>query len=317
MSEPTSPLKAATPVAPSPDRRPRLLAGARLALFGVLVNCALATIKVGAGYVGHSYALIADGIESTLDIFSSLVIWAALGVAARPPDETPPYGHGKAEPMATIVVSLFIIFAALGLAAESVHEIITPHHAPASFTLAVLVGVVIIKEWLSRRVAKAGAELGSGALETDAWHHRADSITSAAAFIGIAIALVGGPGYEPADDWAALFACGLIGYNGWTRLYSAANEVMDVAPPQRLVQTITSIAAGVRGVVALEQCRIRKMGVDYFVDIHVEVQGSLTVREGHEIAHAVKDAIRRANPAVVDVLVHIEPHEPAEHVVAE
>ncbi|HEY2344028.1 MAG TPA: cation diffusion facilitator family transporter, partial [Chthoniobacteraceae bacterium] len=280
---------------------------ARLALYGVLINCVLATVKIVSGMVGHSYALIADGIESTLDIFSSLVIWGGLTLAARPPDVTHPYGHGKAEPLAAIAVSLLIVIAALGLAAESVHEILVPHHAPAPFTLVVLVVVVLIKEWLFRRVAKASEKAGSAAMKADAWHHRADAITSIAAFIGISIAIIGGAGYEPADDWAALFACCLIGFNGLALLRPAIDEIMDIAPPVELAQSIREVAAKVPGVVELEQCRMRKMGLEYYVDIHVEVDASLTVREGHEIAHAVKDAIRTANPAVADVLVHVEP----------
>ncbi len=292
--------------------RHRLEAGARLALYGVLLNCVLAAVKIGAGIYGHAYALIADGIESTLDIFSSLVIWAGLMVAARPPDATHPYGHGKAEPLAAVAVALLIIAAAVGLSAESVREIMTPHHAPAPFTLGVLVIVVVLKEWLFRKVAHAGEKIGSAALKTDAWHHRADAITSVAAFIGISIALIGGKGYEPADDCAALFACILIGFNGWGLLRPALDEIMDIAPPPAVADSVRAIAAAVPGVVLLEKCRVRKMGLDYYVDIHVEVDGGLTVREGHRIAHDVKDAIRAANPAVVDVLVHVEPADAPE-----
>jgi len=292
---------------PSGATRHKLFSGARLALLGVLINCVLACIKIGAGMAGHSYALIADGIESTLDIFSSLVIWAGLMLAARPPDATHPYGHGKAEPLAAVVVSLLIITAALGLAAESIREIVTPHHAPASFTLAVLVFVVVIKEWLFRRVAHASERIGSTAVKADAWHHRADAVTSIAAFIGISVALLGGRGYEPADDWAALFACFLIGFNGWRLLRPALDEIMDIAPPPEVAASVRQVASKVPGVAALDECRVRKMGLDFYIDLHVEVDGDLTVREGHEIAHAVKDAIRNADPSVVDVLVHIEP----------
>ncbi len=274
---------------------------------GIVINCVLAAAKLSAGVAGHSYALTADGVESTLDIFSSLIIWAGLRLAARPPDATHPYGHGKAEPVAAIVVALGIVAAALALSAESIREIITPHHAPAPFTLAVLVGVVVIKEWLFRRVAKAGERIGSSAIKTEAWHHRADAISSTAAFIGISIALIGGPGFESADDWAALFACLLVGFNGWRLMRPAMDEILDTAPPAALNAFIMKTAAGVPGVIAPEQCRVRKMGLEYYVDIHIEVDGSLTVFESHAIAHAVKDAIRTANPDVADVLVHIEP----------
>lgn len=283
--------------------------GAQLALLGVVVNIALAAVKITAGMLGHCYALIADGIESTLDIFGSLAIWFGLKVASEPPDETHPYGHGKAEPVAAVAVAVLVIAAAFGLAVKSFHEIITPHHAPAPFTLAVLVLVVLVKETLFRKVAHAAAQLGSSAVKTDAWHHRSDAITSAGAFIGISIALIGGKGWEPADDWAALFTCGIIGYNGWRLLVPALHEIMDTAPPKALEDAVRVAASAVSGVVEVEKCRVRKMGIDHYVDIHVGVSAELTVREGHRIAHAVKDSIRAGNPAIADVLVHIEPVE--------
>jgi cation diffusion facilitator family transporter len=285
--------------------------GERLALFGVAVNFALAVTKIVAGVLGHSYVLIADGVESSIDIFGSLVIWFGLKVAAEPPDEEHPYGHGKAEPLAAIVVSLSVIAAAIGLAVQSVREILTPHHAPAPFTLFVLVGVIAIKETLFRKVAHAAERLGSSAVKTDAWHHRSDAITSIGAFIGISIALIGGPGWEAADDWAALFTCSLIGYNGWRLLHPALHEVMDTAPPAELIASVRTTAGGVPGVADVEKCRIRKMGLEFYVDIHIGVHAELPVREGHRIAHDVKDAIRAANPAIADVLVHIEPIEDA------
>ena len=285
----------------------RLQSGARLALAGIVVNALLAGIKIAAGIVGNCYALIADGIESTLDIFSSFVIWFGLKVAAEPPDDEHPYGHGKAEPVAAIVVSFIVIVAALGLAVQSVREIFTPHHAPAPFTLVVLVVIVAIKELFFRKVLAAAEEFGSSAVKTDAWHHRADAITSSAAFIGIVIALLGGPGWESADDWAALAACGVIAFNGWRFLQPSLREAMDAAPPRELDENIRALAAAVPGVAALDKCRIRKMGLEFYVDLHVLVDAGITVRAGHAIAHAVKDAIRTAKPEVADVLVHIEP----------
>lgn len=278
-------------------------------MIGIAANAALAGIKIAAGIVGNTYALIADGFESTLDIFGSLVIWFGLKVAAEPPDEDHPYGHGKAEPVATIVVSLVLIGAAIGLAVQSVREILTPHHTPAPFTLVVLLVVVIVKEILFRKMHHAGTTLESGAVKSDAWHHRSDAVTSAAAFVGISIALAGGPGWESADDWAALLACGFIAWNGWKLLKPAMYETMDAAPPQELVENVRAIAAGVPGVSALDQCLIRKSGLEFFVDLHVGVDAELTVREGHRIAHEVRNAVRAANPSIADVLVHIEPDD--------
>jgi cation diffusion facilitator family transporter len=284
-----------------------LEAGARLALLGVLVNTALAAVKIVAGVLGHAYALIADGMESTLDVLGSLVIYFGLKLAAEPPDAEHPYGHGKAEAVASIVVALVVLAAAVGIGVQSVREILTPHHSPAPFTLGVLILVVLVKETLFRKVLAAGEQFGSSAVKTDAWHHRSDAITSVAAFIGISIALIGGPGWESADDWAALLACGVIAANGWRLLVPAFGEAMDTAPSKDLEHDVLALAAAVPGVAALEQCRIRKMGLDFYVDLHVGVAAELTVREGHRIAHAVKDAICTGKPQVADVLVHIEP----------
>jgi cation diffusion facilitator family transporter len=285
-----------------------LESGMRLALLGIVINFVLSVVKLLAGYFGHSYALIADGIESSLDIAGSFIIWGGLKVATMPPDADHPYGHGKAEPMAAIIVALGVLAAAAGLAAESVREILTPHHAPAPFTLIVLVAVMAIKESLYRIVMWQGNKMQSTAIKTDAGHHRSDAITSLAAFVGITIALIGGKGWEPADDWAALFACGLIAWNGINLLKPALSEIMDTAPPKDFENNVREAARSVAGVANVEQCRIRKMGLEFYVDLHVWVDGSMTVLEGHKIAHAVKDAVRNSNPAITDVLVHVEPH---------
>lgn len=287
--------------------RINLESGMKLALLGIVINAVLATVKLLAGYFGHSYALIADGIESSLDIAGSFIIWGGLKVATIPPDEDHPYGHGKAEPMAAIIVALSVLMAAAGLAAESVKEILTPHHAPAPFTLIVLVAVVIIKESLYRVVMWHGNKSGSTAIKTDAGHHRADVITSVAAFIGISIALIGGKGWEPADDWAALFACILIAYNGFNMLKPGIYEIMDTAPPKGVEDEITRVAGSVNGVEKVERIRTRKMGMEFYVDLHVWVDGDISVHDGHRISHEVKDAVKESNPAVADVLVHIEP----------
>jgi cation diffusion facilitator family transporter len=284
-----------------------LQTGARIALFGLAINVFLAGAKILAGLIGHAYVLIADGIESALDVGGSIVIWGGLTVAARPPDATHPYGHGKAEPIAAVVVAVGVLAAALGLAIQSVREIFLPHHAPAPYTLVVLIVAVIIKEILYRYVIRFGREMESTAVKTDAWHHRIDAMTSIAAFIGISVALIGGEAWQSADDWAALFACALIGANGYRLLRPALFEIMDTAPRGKIVRSIRRAAGSVPGVIEVEKCRARKMGLDFYVDLHVGVDGSISVHEGHKIAHQVKRAIQQSDSRIADVLVHIEP----------
>ncbi len=291
----------------SNDPAGNIQSGLRIALAGLIVNVVLATAKVTAGLLGNSYVLVADGMESVLDILASVVIWGGLKFAARPPDVTHPYGHGKAEPLAAGIVAVVVLLVAVGLAVQSVREIFLPHHAPAPFTLIVLVVVVVVKEFLYRSMIRVGKSAESMAIQTDAWHHRTDALTSIAAFIGISIALVGGENWQSADAWAALFACLIIAANGFRLLFPALHEVLDTAPRGEIVPNIQQAAASVIGVVNVEKCLVRKMGFSYYVDLHVGVDGNISVRDGHDIAHKVKDAIRETDSRIVDVLVHVEP----------
>ena len=286
-----------------------LQTGARVALLGMVINFVLAVVKITAGVLGNAYALIADGIESALDIGGSAIIWCGLKFAARPRDETHPYGHGKSEPIAAAVVAVGVIAASVGLAIENMREILTPHHAPAPFTLVVLIAVVVVKELLYRSVMHIGRSVASTAVQTDAWHHRSDALTSAAAFVGITIAVIGGEGWQSADDWAALFACVLIAANGWRLFWPALHEIMDTAPRGDMCASIRTTASGVAGVIEVEKCLVRKMGLHFYVDLHLRVAGEITVRDGHDIAHEVKAAIRETDARIADVLVHVEPAE--------
>jgi len=285
----------------------RLKRSLRATFTGLAVNVVLATTKLLAGIFGHSHALVADAVESLADVFSSIIVWRALVVADAPPDEDHPYGHGKAEPLAAATIATTLLVAAGWIISQSLREIVEPHRAPAPFTLVVLIAVVLIKEGLFRFVLRESASIESSAIHSDAWHHRSDAITSLAAAIGISVALVGGAGYEAADDWAALVAAGVIAWNGLRLLRPALNELMDRSPNLEVVEHIRRIAAGTPGVSAVEKCLVRKMGYEYFVDMHVEVDPQMTVLRSHQIAHEVKDKVRAEIPAVRDVLVHIEP----------
>jgi cation diffusion facilitator family transporter len=291
----------------SNDPASNMQRGARVALGGMMVNVVLAAAKISAGLFGNSYVLIADGIESALDIAGSAVIWGGLKFASRPPDRTHPYGHGKAEPLAAGLVAMGVLLASIALAIQSVREIFTPHHGPAPFTLVVLVVVIVVKESLYRFVIRVGKDVESTAVKTDAWHHRADALTSTAAFVGISVALIGGEKWYSADDWAALFACAVIAANGWKLLFPALHEMLDSAPRGEIVATIQKAAVSVPGVLNVEKCLVRKMGISFYVDLHVGVDGGISVRDGHRIAHQVKDAIKATDARIADVLVHVEP----------
>jgi cation diffusion facilitator family transporter len=279
----------------------------RATFLGLAANAVLTAAKFIAGIVGHSHALVADAVESLADIFSSVIVWRGVVIAAEPADEDHPYGHGKAEPLAAALVSTMLLLAAVWIAVQAFREISEPRYSPAPFTLIVLLGVIVIKELLFRFVLREAASVQSSAVQSDAWHHRSDAITSLAAGIGISVALLGGKGYESADSVAAIVAAGFIAWNGWRLLRPALNELMDRSPGRERVEEIRRIAGQVDGVVRIEKCRARKMGYHFYVDIHVEVDPEMTVRRSHEIAHDVKDQVRARLPEVADVLVHIEP----------
>jgi cation diffusion facilitator family transporter len=290
---------------PSPQNR--FDRGVSTVLVGLSSNVILAVIKMIAGIIGNSYALLADGIESTLDIFSSMVVLGGIKISSLPADENHPYGHGKAESLAAMSVSLILLMAGIGIAVKSVLDLMHPHHTPAFFTLIVLIMVIIVQEILFKFLYSVGKSVNSLSLTAEAWHHRSDALTSVAAFIGISIAIIGGKGYESADDWAALAASGIIIFNGINMLRHAVKEIMDYAPNPESEETIRNIAGSVPGVTAIEKCRVRKSGLNLFVDIHVEVNGQMQVHEAHAIAHEVKDALLKSSLGIADVLVHIEP----------
>ena len=281
----------------------------RTTYFSIVGNASLAIIKGLAGFFGNSYALIADAIESTADIFSSFLVLFGLKYANRPADKNHPYGHGRAEPLITFLVVGFLITSATIIAYESIKNIGTPHELPKIWTLFVLIPLIIWKEISFQLVIRKAKETNSSSLKADAWHHRSDAITSIAALIGISIALYFGKGYETADDWAALFASGFILYNSYKIFRPALGEIMDEHLYDDLVAEIRKVSLTCAGVVATEKCFVRKAGMKYHVELHAIVQADITVKYGHEIAHKLKDTLLNDIPQLGHVLIHIEPTE--------
>jgi cation diffusion facilitator family transporter len=271
------------------------------------VNAVLTALKLAAGILGHSHALIADAVESIADFFSSVIVWRGLVVAAEPADREHPYGHGKAEPLAAASVAVVLFLAAFGIIAAATVGLFQPRARPQPYTLVVLIVVVVVKELLFRFISREAGTIHSIALSADAWHHRSDAITSLAAFVGISLDIYCGPHFAFADDAAAILAGFIIAWNGWQLLRPASDELMDASPGGPVVSEIRAAAGSVPGVNAVEKCIVRKMGFQYLVDMHIEVDPRITVQEGHNIAHRVKDKVRAAVPAVHDVLVHVEP----------
>jgi len=277
---------------------------------GVAVNAGLALTKITAGVLGNSNALIADGIESSADVVGSVVVLGGLLYSARPPDDDHPFGHGKAESAAGLVVALSVLGAAALMAWSCVRAIATPHAPPAPFTLGVLGGIIILKESLYHWTRRIGDQLDSSAVRADAWHHRADALTSFAAFIGVAIALGAGPGWETADDWAALLATAVTVFNGLVLLRQPVSELMDASVDSNSLSTIRTAAANVPGVSGVGRCRVRKSGLELIVDLHLKVPGEISVTAGHAISHEVEARLRALPRPVNQISIHVEPADP-------
>lgn len=273
----------------------------------IVGNILLAIIKGLTGYFGNSYALIADAIESTTDVFASCLVLFGIKYSTLPPDDNHPYGHGRAEPLITFAVVGFLLISAAYIAYESISNINSPQVAPESFTLYILAAIIIWKEASYRIVIRKSDEIKSTSLKADAWHHRSDAITSLIAFIGISVSIFLGEGYETADDWAALLASGFIVYNAYLIFRPALSEIMDEHIYDDFIEDVRRISATVDGVVDTEKCFVRKMGLTYHVDLHLIVNGNLSVREGHDIAHNLKNELQSQIPEISDVLIHVEP----------
>ncbi|MBS1653005.1 MAG: cation transporter [Bacteroidetes bacterium] len=277
--------------------------------FSIISNALLALVKWIFGYFGNSYALIADAIESTTDIFSSLLILIGFKYTSRPADKNHPYGHGRLEPLITFIVVAFLVTSATVIAYESIVNIKAPHELPKSYTLFILAPLIIWKEVSFQLVMRKAKQTNSSSLKADAWHHRSDAITSVAAFIGISIALFFGKGYESADDWAALFSSIFILYNSYKIFRPALGEIMDENLYDDLIDDIRKVAVTVNGVIGTEKCFVRKSGFYYHVDLHAMVSASITVKQGHEIAHNLKNTLRKNIPQLGHVLIHVEPDD--------
>lgn len=277
--------------------------------FSIISSAILATIKWLAGYFGNSYALIADAIESTTDIVSSILVLFGLKYSSKPADKNHPYGHGRIEPLITFIVVGFLLTSAIIIVSNAIENIKTPHELPKTYTLFVLAGIIIWKEISYRLVIKKSRETKSSSLKADAWHHRSDAITSVAAFVGITVALIMGKGYESADDWAAILAAIFILYNCYKIFRPAFGEIMDEHGHEDIINNVRIISKLVPGVLGTEKCLIRKTGMQFHLDLHINVNPNISVKEGHSISHKLKDRLKQEIPELLNVLIHVEPNE--------
>jgi cation diffusion facilitator family transporter len=281
----------------------------RTIILSIISSVLLALLKGYSGFAGHSDALIADAIESGTDVLASFLVLFGIYYSTKPADDEHPYGHGKAEALVTFGVVGILLISATLIAYNGIQHLSIDQEQPELFTIFVLIGIIIWKELSYRYVLSKGRKTNSLSIQADAWHHRSDAISSLIALLGIGLSLLFGPAFSKADDWAAIAASLFIVYNAYIIFRPALGEILDEHSHHDLIDKIKQMETHVVGVQGIEKCLVRKTGMTYLVDLHLEVAGSISVNEGHRIAHEFKDYLQGQLPEINDVLIHIEPFE--------
>jgi cation diffusion facilitator family transporter len=293
---------------PYPARKDLYRQAIRAALLGVVVNLFLGVVKLLGGVLGGAFALVSDAVNSLGDVVTSVIVLFALYFAQRPPDKEHPYGHSRAEAIAATNVAVLVILSALWIGWEAVRRIGVDHEVPPLWTLWIAGGCALVKEWLYRYKLRVARRTGSAALVANAWDHRSDALCSLAVLLGLLVVRVGGDQFLWADEAAALVVAAAIVWTGLKLFRDSASGLMDVQADEELVAAVRAAAEGVAGVAGVETLWLRKSGLEYFADIHIEVPPEMTVADGHHIGHQVKDRLLEQFPMLRDVLVHLEPH---------
>ncbi len=276
-------------------------------LFSLLSNIVLTIITWIAGVLGNSNAIIANAIESTNDIIASSVVFFGLKYSQKPANEDYPYGRGRIEPIITFIVVLIMILSAVFIVLGAIHNMNTPHALPKKWTLIFVTAFLVWKECCYRLVYKKSKQLNSSALLAEAWHHRSDALTSIATLAGISLALFLGAEYAYLDDVAAIVASIFIVYNAFKIFRPAWGEIMDKNSHEKFKLMIYEDAQLIPDIIQIEKCHVRKVGIYYYIDMHLEVDGKMPVRRGHAISHEFKDLLMDKHHEIGDVLIHIEP----------
>lgn len=283
----------------------------RAAIVGLAINLLLGAVKLAGGLVGHSFALLSDAVNSLGDVVTSTVIVIALWFSQRPPDAEHPYGHSRAEGIAACNVALLVVLSAIAIGWEALRRFGHPQEIPPTWTLAIAASNALIKEALFHYKVRVSRRTGSSAILANAWDHRSDALCSLAVLIGLGIVRWGGETWSGADQVAALVVVLAIVWSASQVFVSSIRELMDLQADEPFVIRVRETAGQVPGVQGVEKLWLRKSGLEYFADIHIEVDPHMTVAAGHEIGHAVKDRLLDEFPLMRDVLVHLEPTQAA------
>ena len=286
---------------------PSTALGLRIAATSVAVNAALAALNVGTGLRAGSASVVAVGVEFAGDVLAALVVWTGLRIAARPPDANHPYGHGRAEVVAGLVVGMMLCAVGVSIAVRSISGYDAAHPPPPTFALWPLVATLAVKLVMTWGKIRAGRRIGSSALVADGWNDAVDVLSTSAALCAVALTLYDPQRFLPADHFGA-FAVGIVVISIGLRLTRDASlELMDTMPDARLLERVRAAACRDEQARGVEKCFARKTGLRYHVDLHLDVDPAMTVADSHAVAQRVRERVRREVPEVEDVLVHVEP----------
>ncbi|MGA2135699.1 MAG: cation diffusion facilitator family transporter [Bryobacteraceae bacterium] len=281
--------------------------GQRVALSGMIVSAALAAIKVTIGLMGGSQAVVADGLESFGDVFASGIVLLGLTLANRPPDWNHPYGHGRVETITGLFVGMMLGAAGVAISTNAFLHLGSVDGPPATYVVWPLIASAAVKIVLSGVKFHFGRKIRSAALMADAWHDSVDIFSALVALVAVSFTILAPHKFASADHWGA-FAVGLIVVLTGLRVSrDTALQLMDTMPDSETMAKIRDVAVTVPGVQGIEKCYARKTGLQYHVDLHLEVNPEITVRQSHDIATQVRIVIKETLPWVADVLIHVEP----------
>lgn len=283
----------------------------RVTVIGAIVNLLLAIIKIVLGWIGHSQALIADGIHSLSDLISDGVVLVASKHGSRDPDPEHPYGHGRIETLATVIVGVLLFMVTAGILYDASLRLLEPEKllTPGWLALAAAVVSVIAKEILTQYTLAAAKRIRSSLLRANAWHHRSDAISSVVVIIGVGGSMAGLPYL---DAVAAIFVALMIAKIAWDLSWGGVRDLIDTGLDPETVERIRQVIMSVEGVEAMHMLRSRRLGADAFVDVHILVDPMLSVSEGHLISEKVRARLVRELEDVSDVTVHIDPEDDEE-----
>jgi cation diffusion facilitator family transporter len=285
---------------PSPERT-----ASRVALAGIVASALLAALKTGVGVAAHSVATISDGLESAADVVSSGLVYLGLRVAAKPPDDDHPYGHGRFETLIALAVGVMLAGAGVAIC---VHSLLTGPETPALFAIWALGFSIATKSVMAAVKMRAGRAARSAALTADAWNDSVDILSGSVALIAVLLAVYNPERLHDADRYGGFLIGLIVIFMGFRVVREAALQLMDTMPEVDQMETLRKEALMVPGALGIDKCYARKTGLRYHVDLHLEVDPHLSVLASHEIARAVKRHLKDRLDWVADVLVHVEPH---------